>query len=470
MGRVARGQIAPGPDRPLPADALAPQPGQQWAFHASPAEIVIYGGAAFGGKSWSLVFEAARNISVPGYGAIIFRRTSPEITGAGSIWEEAQGMYPQHGGRSRENVMDWRFPSGATIEFSHLQHEKSKFEHKSKQYAFVGFDELTSFTEGQFWYLYFRLRSMTKVRPYLRAATNPEPDSWVRRLIDWWIGNDGYPIRSRSGKIRWCIRDGDDIVWDKRKNLRSRFPKSKPISFTFIPANMQDNPIGMTGDPDYESKVDMLPMVEREQLKLGNWDIRPAAGLYFQRSYFETIGPDDMPAKMLSQCRGWDKAATKPTPKNPDPDWTAGAKWSRDANGVFYIQHVERFRDGPGGVERRIQNIATSDGRACPVFLWQDPGQAGKTDVDHYKRNVLQGFTTRSEVARENKITYAGPWSSQAEAGNVKLVRGGWNEAFLAEAEPFPEGRHDDQIDGCSGAYGQVKDSGLAALQDMTRW
>ena len=104
------------------------------------------------------------------------------------------------------------------------------------------------------------------------------------------------------------------------------------------------------------------------------------------------------------------------------------------------------------------------------MFLWQDPGAAGKADLEHYKRSVLNGFTVRNEVARENKITYAGPWSSQAEAGNVKVVRGAWNEPFFSEAEGFPDASHDDQIDGCSGAYRQVTGSGLAYLRAITQW
>lgn len=462
--------------RAIPDGALAPQPGQQWAFHASRAEIVFYGGAAFGGKSWSLVFEGARNVKVKGYDAIIFRRTSPELTGGGSIWEEAHKIYPLFGGRPRENSLDWTFPTGdprrpARIEFSHLQKESDKYAHKSKRYAYIGFDELTSFTEGQFWYLYARAGSVSEVRPYVRGATNPDPDSWVRKMVDWWIDAEGYPIRERSGVIRWLVRDGDDIVWGTRKELLSRFPEKKPISFTFIPADIDDNPIGTSADPDYRSKLDMLPRVERERQLKSNWNVRSAAGLYFQRSYFEVIGPDDMPAQLVSRCRAWDRASSRPRPGYPDPDWTAGARWSRCRNGVYYIEHIERFRESSGKTEQRILNIAKSDSKKVPIFLWQDPGGDGLAMVEHYQRRVLNGFRTTKKPSREDKVEYAGPWSSQAEAGNVKVLRGAWNEPFFNEGEAFPtKGVHDDQIDGCSGAYIATTKSGLSSLRNLAKF
>ena len=99
------------------------------------------------------------------------------------------------------------------------------------------------------------------------------------------------------------------------------------------------------------------------------------------------------------------------------------------------------------------------------------PGGDGKAMVDHYKRNVLQGFTVKSEPAREDKVEYAGPWSSQAEAENVKVVRGAWNDAFFSEAEAFPsKDVHDDQIDACSAAYRRVQSGGLASIKALSRW
>lgn len=448
-----------------------PQAGPQEAFCASPADIVIYGGARGGGKSWALVFEAARNARVRGYAGIIFRRTSPELTGGGSIWEESQKLYPFLGGRPRENVLDWVFPSGGRIEFSHLQYAKDAAAHQSKQYAFIGFDELTHFEESQFWFLLSSNRSTCGVRPYVRAATNPDPDSWVRGLIDWWIGDDGYAIPERSGVVRWFIRSGDDLHWSHdERELRDAFPELPCLSLTFIPATLDDNPALTDADPQYRGKLLALPRVLRERFLGGNWDIRPAAGLYFQRSFFEVV--DAAPAEVMVRVRGWDKAATKPHPGNPDPDWTAGVKYAQTPAGVFFIEHVERFRDGPAGVESRIVNTTKADGRLVRSVHWQDPGAAGKNEVEHYAR-LLSAFTVCSHRASKDKVTFAGPVSAQAEHGNVKVVRAPWNEAFFREAEAFPpppNKGHDDQIDGLSVCHLEVTGSDLDATRRLLEW
>lgn len=449
---------------------LRAQEGPQRQFGSCPADIVFYGGAAGGGKSWALVFEAARNHHVKGYAGIVFRRTSPELTGGGSVWEESLKIYTQLGGHPVENRLRWRFTSGASIEFSHLQHEKDVRGHQSKQYAFIGFDEVTHFTEHQFWYMLSRLRSVSGVKPYIRATCNPDPDSFVRRLVDWWIGEDGFAIEERSGVIRWLVRVGDDLHWyDTQEEAKRKHPNIDPLSFTFIASSLDDNPAMTQNDPGYRSRLEMLPRVERERLFKGNWNIKPAAGLYFQRSWFEFIDADPSPAQVAETVRGWDKAASKPSATNPDPDWTVGVKYSRLKDGRFCIHHAERLRDGPLGVERSVVNTAKADGIKVKVGLWQDPGGAGKADVDHFRR-LLSGFTTKVIKATKDKITYAGPVSSQAEAGNIVVVRGSWNEPFMRILEGFPDLNHDDDVDGLSLSHMLCDNSHLESLRRRSRW
>jgi predicted phage terminase large subunit-like protein len=444
------------------------------AMAKTQADIAIGGGAAGAGKSFMAVMEALRHHKRKGFDAIIFRRESPMLTGPGSVWEEAQRLYLPFGATMRHHKLDARFPSGASVKFSHLQYDQDVQAHLSKAYCLIIWEEMTQFTAHQFWNLNSRNRSTCGIRPYQRGTCNPDPDSFLAEFIEWWIDQDtGFPNPDRAGVLRWFLRDPDgEIVWaDHAAQLAElgRKMNAEPKSVTFIPGRLDDNKILLAKDPGYRSVLASLPRVERQRFLEGNWKVRAHAGDYFQRSAFEIIGAEDLPAKR-DQCRAWDKAATKPSPQNPDPDWTAGPKWSRSPDGVYFIEHVERFREGPATVETRIRNTATTDGVACQVFLWQDPGSAGKADLDHYKRNVLNGFRVRSEVAREDKTVYAGQWSSQVEAGNVKLVRGPWNEAFLFEAEAFPSKRvHDDQIDGCSGAYRTLTQSDLDYLRAMAK-
>src|ERR1700761_7399943 len=100
--------------------AISPQPGPQMAFLASPADIAIYGGAAGGGKTWALLMEPLRHVANPDFGAVVFRRTTVQVRNPGGLWDESAKLYPLAGGAPKSHALEWRFPSGAKVRFSHL--------------------------------------------------------------------------------------------------------------------------------------------------------------------------------------------------------------------------------------------------------------------------------------------------------------------------------------------------------------
>lgn len=470
---------------------LRPQAGPQEAFAATPADICIFGGAAGPGKSWSLVYEPLRWVHLEGFTGILFRRQRPQLVGGGSVWEESEGMYPLRGGRARRgNHLDWRFPSGATIEFQHMQHESDRFSHKSKQYAYVGLDECTDFTEKQFWYISGRTRTRCGIRPYMRGATNPDPDSHLRRLLAWWIGDPdcdncqdgscaiedhGYPNLKRAGVLRWFVRIDDVLHWaDSPAELQEQFShlpakKVQPKSLTFIPAKLEDNKILTAGDPTYEATLLSLHKIDQLQLYLGNWNARARSGDMFPKDRARVV--DVAPSNLVEIVRGWDKAGTKPSPSNPDPDYTCGVKIGRAPNGLIYVLDVVYGQWDVLEVETKMINTASQDGTGCKIALWQDPAQAGKFDVKHMVR-VLLGFVIEIERASKNKVAFAKPFSSQWLAGNVVLVRGPWNAWFLRLMDAFPNAAvKDDPVDASSVAYLKLSEalSGLAALEALTK-
>lgn len=431
---------------------IRPQPGPQEAFLASPADIVIYGGAAFGGKTFALLLEGTRHSDNSQFGAVIFRRTTKQVKAEGGLWDTAEELYPLLD--AKPNNLSWIFTSGAKVTFAHLEHEKNKLDWQGAQVPMFGFDELTHFTAGQFWYMLSRNRSSSGVAPYIRATTNPDPDSWVADLIAWWINQEtGYAIPERSGVVRWFVRYRNELIWaDSAEELKEQYPQLEPKSLTFIASSYKDNKIGMEKDPGYMANLDALPNVEREQLKNGNWLIRPAAGDYFKAGWFEVV-------EKAPECRWvryWDRAATEPSSQNPDPDWTAGVKLGKDREGNYYVAHVARDRKRPAGVRKLIKGQARADGVGCTVVLEQDPAQAGKVEIDIYVRE-LAGFEVRTVKPESDKETRARPASSAAENGLIKIVRGAWNKAFLDELENFPKGKHDDQVDGLSGAFNYLE-------------
>jgi predicted phage terminase large subunit-like protein len=440
------------------SEGVAVQEGPQHMFASSSADITFYGGGAGSAKTDGAIKRHIPYLSDPRYNAIIFRRTSPEISGGpDSLFETCLEHYRRFGARPRYDNFSFRFPSGAFVSCSHLQHEKNAYSHQGQSYAGITFEELTHFTAFQFWYLVSRMRSLSGVDPFLDATMNPVPKTdptggWVREMIDWWIDADGYAIRERSGVIRYFVRVDDVLAWaDNPAELVERYPASgKPKSFTFISANLDDNKILRDGDPSYEANLMALQRVERERLRKGNWNVTASAGLFFQRGYFTIV--ERPPMSVRKRVRGWDLAASKPTPENPDPPWTRGIKMSEDLKGRFYVEDMVSLRGSPAQNEELRKNTAAQDGPRVEQHFWQDPGQAGKDQIANIKR-ALVGHVVKSMVAREDKITYAGPLSTQAEAGNVYLVRAPWNEAFLAELESFPEGKQKDITDGSSRAF-----------------
>ena len=441
---------------------IGPQPGPQEQFLSSSADIVIFGGAAGGGKTFGLLLEPMRHINNPKFGAVIFRRTSPQIRNEGALWDESEQLYPHVGAKPRESVLEWDFPRGATLKFAHMQHEKDKYDWQGSQIPLIGFDEITHFTRSQFFYMLSRNRSTCGVRPYIRATCNPDADSWVAEFIAWWIDPEtGYPIPERAGVIRWFIVLNDTVVWgDSREELLAKYAREdlpedapeqpRPKSFTFIPSTVYDNKELLKADPGYLANLQALNTVERERLLGGNWKIRAAAGLYFSREQVQII---DVAPAGLNWVRYWDLAATEKRDDN-DPDWTVGVKMARDPMGLIYIAHVVRMREGPRAVRQALLNTASADGLGTRIGLPQDPGQAGKDQAADLVA-LLSGYDARTRPETGDKIVRFGPFSAQAQAGNVRVVRGPWNDAFFTALENFPEG-HDDDADASAGAYDMV--------------
>lgn len=460
---------------------IAPQPGAQTKFAACTSDICIFGGQAFGGKSYALLLEAMKWVKWPKYEAIIFRRQSVDITGSGGLWSEAQSLYRPFGAQFRAGqYLDARWDdTGSVIQFAHLNNEDDVYNFQGKQLAFVGLDELTHFTEKQFWYIWTRLRSMCGIRPYLRATCNPDPDSFVAKLIDWWIGDDGYPIPERDGVLRWFCRRGDELQWfDTAEECQDYLDsvgdhKAKPKSLTFIRSEMQDNAIGMAAQPDYQSQLAAMDLVTRGQLLDGNWRVRARSGGMFDRTWFEIIDALPAESQWAHQARGWDKAATKPNPANEDPDYTRGVKGVWLKNGQLVISDMVGCRAEPGHVDELVLSTAKMDGPSCVQAMWVDPGQSGKVDQFHTDalfRRKAGNLRLVWEQATKNKVEYAKPFSAfcdpTANDGirRVKLLRGPWNAEFLAELERFPKpagvagkGVHDDVIDACSRMWIEVQ-------------
>lgn len=443
--------------------AIRPQPGPQEAFLASPADIAIAGGAAGGGKTFGLLLEPLRHMGNPNAGAVFFRRTYPQITNEGGLWDDAALVYPQVGGVPNENELRYDFPGGLRVKFAHLQHAKDRFSWKGAQVPLLLFDQLEDFEEQQFWYLTSRNRSATAgFQPYIRGTCNPVPDddpigAWLHKLIAWWIDPEtGYAIPERSGVMRWFVRVNEQIIWgDTRAQLVDRFrddPELRPKSLTFIPAKLTDNPILMRGDPEYFGTLKALPLVERERLLGGNWKIKPEAGKVFNRAWFKSLPA--LPLDIKKWVRYWDKAGTQDGGK-----WTAGVLMGEMPSGHVVIANVVRGQWSAYHRERVIKETADADRRLPGIvstYVEQEPGSGGKESAENTVLN-LGGHRIYADRVTGDKVERSGPLAAQAEPGNVFLC-GEWDrEAFLDEAHRFDGKGVCDQVDAASGAFNKLK-------------
>lgn len=440
---------------------IRPQPKQE-TFLQSPADITIFGGGAGGGKTYAILLEPLYHMDNPDFGAVVFRRTMPEITKEKGLWDESAALYPLFGATPNLNDRRWTFPSGARVSFSHMQYESDLAAWRGAQIALIEFDQLETFTEQQFWYMLSRNRSTSGVKPYIRATCNPEP-GWLANLLDWWLDADGYAIPDRAGKLRWFVRTDAGIVWgESSASLATEYPDTPPKSLTFIPADIYDNQILMSKDPGYLANLKGLPLVDRERLLNGNWKVKPSAGKVFQRAWFNVQSA--APAGGQT-CLYWDFAATEKSVKSPDPDYTA-AVTVRKVNGLWYVLDCQAFRVGPAEVERTFVNVtrqmaerAKAEGSTFLVRWEQEPGSASKREASRMAA-LLSGLDARAVPSQSDKITRARAMSAQAEAGNIVLIAGDWNDGWLTHMHAQPDFPHDDIMDASTGAFNALHGGG----------
>jgi predicted phage terminase large subunit-like protein len=376
-------------------------------------EEVLYGGAAGGGKSDWLLMSALQYVTVSSYSAIIFRRSFRDLALPGALMDRSkQWLMPTDAvWKGQENC--WEFPSGAKLAFGYLDTDIDKYRYQSAEFQSIGFDEVTQFEEDKYRYLFSRLRRLknSHVPLRMRAASNPGG-----------IGHD----------------------WVKQRFMIEGLEHNR----IFISAKLTDNEY--IDQESYVKSLNNLDPITRRQYLDGDWTAKHG-GSIFQREWFTIVDAYPQECKL---ARYWDKAATKPKASNKDPDYTVGVKLG-EFRGIYYIVDIKRIRGNPAETELLIKQTAELD-LHTKTYMEQEPGSSGVEAIDHYNREVLKGFAFYGIKTTGPKAERAAPVASAAEAGNIKLVRGTWNNTFLDELEGFPIGEHDDQVDALSGAFNQL--------------
>lgn len=273
------------------------QRGCQEKFLGTNADITIFGGSRGGGKTFALLVEPLKDVMNPFLNAIILREEKDDLE---NIVNESTKLYTQFGKYNKsKDDMTWNFDSGAKMHFGIYSQDLISFKKKyqGKQYAYIGIDEITHIPYPKFKYLMTDNRNANGIRNRLFGTCNPDPDSWVRKFIDWWIGEDGFPIDERDGVIRYCFMEGStptSIIWGDspeevyaqcRSTIDSLWKKEyEKLGFnkltmfiksvTFIYGKLEENLKLITSDPNYVANLAQQDSTQRARDLGGNWDVR----------------------------------------------------------------------------------------------------------------------------------------------------------------------------------------------------
>jgi hypothetical protein len=254
-----------------------PNDGPQTQFLAASEREVFYGGARGGGKSYAMLVDPLRYCHKQKHRALLIRRTMPELR---DLINHSQQLYSKAypGAKWREQEKEWKFPSGARIEFGYAENLTDALRYQGQSYTWIGIDELPQYpTEDIYNFLRSSLRSVDPEIPvYMRATGNPGNvgSMWVKNMfVDPAVPNTKFDIN---------IKTPTGI---------------KKISRRFIPAKLEDNPYLMQTD-DYYAMLASLPEVQRKQFLEGNWEA-------FEDSSFPEFNKDVHVIKPFDIPRNW---------------------------------------------------------------------------------------------------------------------------------------------------------------------
>ena len=260
-----------------------PNPGPQtWAYE-SEADVLGYGGAAGGGKSHLLLGLAA----IDHTRSAVFRRVFPNLR---EIIEQSRVILnpdndPHSADSFNESLHRWKMADGRIIEFEACQHEKDKFKQRGRPRDFYGFDEAPEFSESQVEFITGWLRStIPGQRTRIVLTFNPPMDNEGTWVIKWFLPWLAYlhpetfqhSNPAEPGELRWYatiageqveVANGDPIEVDGEM--------IKPLSRTFIPAKLEDNPY-LSGT-NYRARLQALPEPLRSQLLYGDFSAKGKA-------------------------------------------------------------------------------------------------------------------------------------------------------------------------------------------------
>lgn len=377
-------------------------------------------------------------------------------------------MYPAYdpNGGFNKNTKIWTLGSKGLVIFTHANNLEA---HHGSEYQYAWWDELASFDEVTYCTMVGRFRSSVGLPCRIWSGTNPwgPGRDWIRRRWGPWLYKhyatprpDDHPDVLRGaatlrrparhdaqGRLLPPVPFGEVLWYTYDENLNEIWvPAGTPDSLSrcCLFTRTADNERLMAGDPLYKTRMKAVGAINYRKLGQADWDADEAAEGFFQRAWFAILPA--APAG-LRWIRRWDFAWTK----KKKSDWSVGVKIGTDNAGRYYIGDVVRIKGRPDEVEALVKQTAELDGREVPVVLPID-FSAG-IYVEHSFIRLLAGFQVLGVKEKGEKEVRIATLQPQARVGNVALVVGPWNHAFLEEAGYYPKWPHDDQLDAAAGGF-----------------
>lgn len=477
---------------------MNPTIGPRSAFQArylnSDADIIIAGGAAGSSKSYVGLMRHLRWVDDPRYRGFCIRKNSTAIMKEGGLFDEAVHLYTEaYGKQLKIKLKDQKlvFPSGASVSFTHYENDAAGNTFQGLQLSSAFYDEATHASEKHIWWLISRLRSQAKMKPNIWLTCNPEPDTWLRQYVDWWLYPEGHEKAGlsdpeKNGKPRFLLRINGELIWSdtyeeifekyKKRTLPDDHPEQiKPKKVEVHLGTIRDNPTLMKTNPEYLSNLEALPEIEKQRLLLGNWNVRESASGYFKREWVKEV-PYINPEDIKATVRTFDFAMTLKSDTTPSPDYTATILMHKLKNGEYAIADIKRNRILSGDWISFILEMSKNDPANTEYYIPLDPGPMAKKAHILLKRDLAElGLYVKSIDTNKSKLDRFRPFSSFAQPvgsdphGGVLIVKGcadciengitADNNFFYKELETFTgerkrgESGHDDLVDCVSDAF-----------------
>ncbi|MGL5075938.1 MAG: phage terminase large subunit [Waterburya sp.] len=422
-------------------------------------DVVIFGGGAGSGKSFLGAMDFLKYTDDPKFRGLVVRRLTPQIFGPGGIFETFSNLHREMYSdkinvKRRDGVL--AYPKGATTSFRHCQYEEDKHSFQGWQISAALLDEVQQLTESMVIYIMSRLRSEADMKPKMRMTCNPAGKGhWLTNWVEWYLLPSGLPDPDKCGKTRWFTMQDNQMIWgDTKEEVQEIVKGCTPLSFTFINANVYDNPVLMARQPEYVAWLEGQDRETKEALLYGNWYVTKQHEGYFKRSWCDIVPEKPFFGKRV---RGFDCAGSIKDEVNKDPDYTATVLMSKSKNGNYCVEHAHRIRERFHTVEEYILSLSKEEPDDITYAIPVDPGSAGIAYAKSLQKKIAETgrHCVLHPVGNKSKLIRFRPYASVCQSGNVSVVSAQWNDWYFDELEQFVgDGKqHDDALDASVSAF-----------------